>query len=96
MKRLETRRRMVRDKFEHDGSCEVCAHRVTFRYWNIPEELANFMEDELCDELDNHAEDRAKECIIQGYESGELNCCYVHSNTDKEYEVGGWWQIDRS
>jgi hypothetical protein len=69
----------------HTGQAEVCARRVSFEYWGFTSELT----DDLKAELDRHAEERAKSCIVDGYTSGELNCFYV--GTDEE--IRGWWAI---
>jgi hypothetical protein len=68
-----------------EGEVSVCAHRVTFRYWDFKCELT----DEVKELLEEGAEERAKECIIEGYVEGELNTV-----VDEE-EVRGWWEIDR-
>jgi hypothetical protein len=68
-----------------EGSTETCCHRVSF--WFEGEDEVNLP---LKRELEGHAEERAKECIIQGYRSGELN--YIDSDTEHEYT--GWWKIE--
>lgn len=73
---------------EYQGEVSVCAHRVSFRYWDFDAQLNSELEQELAD----HAEERAKECIIEGCSSGQLN--FFH--TDTEEEIGGWWEINRA
>ena len=75
---------------EFEGIVNVCAHSVTFRYWDFDLELT----DELRDFLTEEAEERAQQCIIEGYHSGELNCLYVDDGGE-EHEIGGWWEIER-
>lgn len=72
--------------FKHSSIVSACCHRVTFNYWDIESELT----DELREELESHAEERAKELLVDGCSSGELN----FFNTDTEEEIGGWWQIE--
>lgn len=75
---------------EYEGTIEVCAHRVTFRYWDFELELT----DELKHVLEQEAEDRAKHSINEGYHSGELNCLYGdHEHDGESSEIGGWWEI---
>jgi hypothetical protein len=68
----------------HEGVINVCAHRVSYWYeWDgrrVKPDVAV---------LEEAAEERAKECIIDGNVSGELNCLI----DDKE--VRGWWDIER-
>lgn len=71
-----------------EGVVETCAHRVSF--WFDLEEIE--LTPELEEWLTEHAEERAKQCIIEGYVSGELN--YYHSDTDSE--LRGWWDIIRN
>ena len=42
----------------------------------------------LLEALREEAEKRTKECIIQGYIQGELNCLW-HNDT----EIRGWWEL---
>lgn len=76
-----------KDKRGIKGEIEVCAHRVSYSYWNAENEI----NDEVAAEMEEHAEDRAKECITQGYHSGELN----FYRAEPEEEVRGWWEIRR-
>jgi hypothetical protein len=73
-----------------EGTASVCAHTVDFRYWDFEAEVTPELEEELTE----HAEQRAQECIIEGYHSGELNCLYV-SDDEEEEEIRGWWEIQR-
>jgi hypothetical protein len=76
-----------RTRGQVEGTFEVCAHWVRYRYWdNLPHNPSP----ELLERLEESAEERAKECIIDGYVEGELNHC------DGEREIRGWWEIDRS
>jgi hypothetical protein len=68
-----------------EGTTETCCHRVS--YWFEGEKRVSLP---LKRELEEHAEERAKECIIQGCRSGELN--YTDSGTEREYM--GWWKIE--
>lgn len=81
-----TRQRLHKGRF--DGSVKVCCHRVTFRYWDFGHKLTEDLQEILTD----HAEERAKECIIDGCNRGELNCLHVDDNYDDE-EIRGWWEI---
>lgn len=81
------------------GTVEVCAHNVTYRYWwraKSGPKISAALKATLLE----HAEERAKTCIINGYHSGELNC-YWHVGTGsadprfKEWELRGWWEIQR-
>lgn len=72
-----------------DGEVSVCAHRVSFWYDIGERELT----DELRERLGEEAESRAKECIIEGCISGELNCLYDDGSEDAE--IRGWWDICR-
>jgi hypothetical protein len=75
---------------EYKGELETCAHRVVFRYWGFKHPLTSELEQELTEE----AESRAKACIVEGYRSGDLNCCY-HTQQDgsDDEEIRGWWEI---
>lgn len=73
-----------------DGIVEVCCHRVSFSYWDFDAEQTEDLEQRL----EEHAEERAKECIIDGCMAGELNCLYVDDEGNDE-EIRGWWEIKR-
>lgn len=75
---------------EFSGCVNVCAHNVDFRYWDF---MAN-LTDELETELTEHAEERAQDCIVEGYQSGDLNYLYVNAKGEGE-EIRGWWEINR-
>jgi hypothetical protein len=60
--------------------------------------------DDLDETLEDHAEERAKESIIQGCVSGDLNCLYVYPEArgqscddfpDGDLEIRGGWEINR-
>jgi len=65
---------------------EVCCHQV--KYWYDIGRMKQT--DELLEALESGAEERAKECIIEGIVSGELNTVW---NGDRE--IRGWWKIVR-
>lgn len=73
-----------------EGTVETCCHRVAFRYWDFRAVLT----DELQQRLTEDAEERAKQCIIEGCHSGDLNCLYI-TPTGRELEIRGWWEIER-
>lgn len=82
---------MNRQEHVFEGTINTCAHYVKFRYWDFESELT----DELQERLTKEAETHAKDCIIEGYESGDLT--YLHiSDDDTEEQIWGWWEIDRS
>jgi hypothetical protein len=68
-----------------EGSVKVCAHEVS--YWYDGEHPIS---DSLKKEMEEHASERAKGCIVEGYIQGELN--FIDSHTEHEY--GGWWKIE--
>jgi hypothetical protein len=65
-----------------EGSCRVCAHHVSFWFRGEHE-----ITDDIKKRLEEHAEERIKDCIIDDYSSGEL--CYE----DDKHEFHGWWAI---
>jgi hypothetical protein len=73
-----------------EGRVNVCCHHVAYRYWWSGKPT---LTDDVRDSLKEDAEGRAKECIIEGYHSGEL--CSLVVEGDKDYEVFGWWEISR-
>ncbi len=73
-----------------ETTVEVCCHRVALRYWDFTSELT----DGLREELENHGEERAKECINNDCREGELNCLHVNED-DSDEEIRGWWEIER-
>jgi hypothetical protein len=74
----------TKDEVAYCGMVHVCCHPVTFWYEG-PQPISTPLEIYLTDE----AERRAKECITQGYNQGELN----YENNDVNYR--GWWKIER-
>ena len=70
---------------EINGNINVCCHNVFYTY-DIGR-LKNT--EELREQLAEVAEERAKECISNGYREGELNCVWKG-----EQEIRGWWKID--
>jgi hypothetical protein len=73
-------------KFKYDNFVEVCAHRIG--YWFEGESTLTDMElrNRL---LEEEAESRSKECLNEGYVSGELNI-----ETDS-ISARGWWNIEK-
>jgi hypothetical protein len=69
----------------HEGTVHVCANQVPF-YYRLPAKV-HFPQETL-DNMTEHAEERAKEMITQGYVEGELNY-----ETEK-FQATGWWRID--
>jgi hypothetical protein len=69
----------------HEGTTNVCAHRVAY-YYRLPPRV-RISKDELF-RMTEAAEERAQEMIIQGYVQGELNY-----ETDR-LQSTGWWRID--
>jgi len=70
-----------------EGIVKACCHTVS--YWLGGD---HEISEALKKEMEEHAEERAKECIVQGYNQGELN--YIESTTEHEYT--GWWRIDNN
>lgn len=86
-----TRRKSSRCSLNQaEGTVEVCCHRVNYRYWGFRTPIT----DELKDSLQEAAEERSQELIVEGYVSGELN--HVYTTGDRDEEIRGWWEIDRS
>lgn len=73
----------------YEGVVEVCCHRVTFCYWNGLK--MRKMTPLLMETLEEHVEERATHCIIDGCSSGDLNCVVGQ----KYEEIRGWWEIER-
>jgi hypothetical protein len=69
----------------HEGSTQVCAHRVSF-YYRLPPRV-RISKDELF-RMTEAAEERAQECITQGFTQGELNY------ETERLQATGWWRID--
>jgi len=69
-----------------EGKCEACCHTVS--YWLQGDAPIN---EDLKREMAEHAEERAKDCIINGVPQGELN--FIDNGTQNEYT--GWWKIER-
>lgn len=68
-----------------EGVLEICAHRVIWRYWDFG---SLRLTQEVIESLESQAEERAKECIIEGYYAGQL-CGHWD-----DHEVFGWWEIE--
>lgn len=68
-----------------EGVLHVCAHRVAYRYWDFG---SLRLTDEVKESLELQAEERAKECITEGYLAGQL-CGHWD-----DHEVFGWWEIE--
>ena len=78
------------EKRSFETESHVCAHRVAIRFWDIGVDLSGELEALLAE----HGEDRALECIKEGYVEGELNYCFV-DDRGNETELMGWWEIAR-
>lgn len=74
----------LKDVSTHEATIEVCAHRVKVRWWGGPLE-------DMIPLLMEHAEERTKEMIVQGYVSGEL----VYED-EEERGFTGYWEIERN
>ena len=82
------------DRQTFEGEIETCCHYVSFRYWDFYHELTPELEAELTE----HAEERAKQCIIEGCSSGELNCYHIIQEGPRKFweeEIRGWWEIKK-
>ena len=94
---MQTTIKRVKRKHERrtvEGEVSVCAHRVS--WWVELEEGMRLTHDdkaELLEEVEEAAEERAKECIVEGYVSGQLIHHYYRQRDDKEFELLGWWDI---
>jgi len=71
-------------EYEYENRCRVCAHDV--RFWYKGEEPIT---DEIKEIMNEEAESRAKDMIIEDYTSGELNL------ENDEYSFRGWWEIEK-
>ena len=67
-----------------NGEVNACCHRVI--WWIGGDEEIS---EALTKEMAEAAEDRAKVCIVDGCNQGELN--FIDSHTEHEYT--GWWKI---
>jgi hypothetical protein len=72
----------LKDVSSHEDTIEVCAHKVTVRWWGGPLE-------DMVPLLMEHAEEHVKEMIVQGYVSGEL----LWEDGDRSFT--GYWEIQR-
>jgi hypothetical protein len=68
-----------------EGLLEICAHRVIWRYWGFGKLR---LTQEVIESLELQAEERARFCINDGYEAGQL-CGHWD-----DHEVFGWWEIE--
>jgi hypothetical protein len=75
----------VKGRF-HEGTCHVCANRVSF-FYRLPPRIR--IPQETLDRMTEEAEERAKSQIIEGYVQGELNY------EDDKFQAGGWWKIKK-
>jgi len=71
-------------KYQVEGVLKVCSHVVD--YWFRGEKGIT---PELAERLELAAEERAKECIVEGCVTGELN----YEGEEGNYR--GWWTIRR-
>ena len=73
------------------GDFETLWHRCSFWY-----DIARLkLSDDVQERLESHAEEHARESIIEGYCCGELNYSVITGKLS-EREVRGWWEIVRS
>jgi hypothetical protein len=68
----------------YEGTVTVCCHEVSF-YYNLPPRKR--VTDEIQANMTEEAEERAKTCIIDNCNQGELN--YETEN----FQATGWWRI---
>jgi hypothetical protein len=78
------KKKKVKGRF-HEGSTQVCAHRVTF-FYRLPPRVR--ISKDVLFQMTEAAEERAQECISEGIVQGELNY-----ETDR-FQATGWWKID--
>ena len=77
----------------HEGTCEVCAHHIEYRYWGIEIELDATQREWL----DQEAEERAECCIKEGCHSGQLVCELTEPRSREDgYTCYGGWEIVRN
>lgn len=72
-----------------EGHVRVCCHTVVWRYWGFEHTI----DSKARERLETDAEDRAQECIIDGYSSGNL-CTILFFDHDQAEEIRGWWEIE--
>lgn len=77
------RRRIV------EGVIEVCCHRVYY-YYDVAG--ARLSDDDLR-YLEEEAESRSKDMIVEGCNSGDLCCLTLSPVKEIEREFYGWWKI---
>lgn len=65
-------------KRSYETVVQACAHQITVKWWDIEGPVTD-------EELNEHAEARARECIAKDYSSGELNL------EDDKSSARGWW-----
>ena len=75
---------MITVNEELDTEISACGHRVSIKYWGLGKIDVS---DDFHDDLILHAEERAIECINEGYVQGQLVYCI------DEAEILGWWKI---
>jgi len=68
-----------------EGTAKVCCHRVSY-FYRLPKHKR--VSTELKARMYDEAEARAKECIIDDCNQGELN--YETDN----FQATGWWKIN--
>ena len=73
-------------EFKVSGFVNTCCHSVSWWFRGQSE-----VSDNLKALMAEHAEERARSKIIEGYNQGELNFL----DTDTETEYTGWWNISR-
>jgi hypothetical protein len=68
-----------------EGKVQACCH--TIAYWFSGDHKIS---EALKKELEEHAGEHAKECLVKKYREGELS--YIDSDTG--YDYTGWWRIE--
>jgi len=68
----------------------LCGHTISYFYGNVP----NNASQEFMQFLEEHTEERVRECIAEDYVEGTL-CFGWQFNNGKYKEFNGYWSIDR-
>lgn len=74
--------KIMAKEHSYESTVEVLAHQVSY-WWKGEKEITP----ETKEMLEEEAENRATDCIKEGYTSGELN----YEDLDVSYR--GWWSI---
>ena len=78
----------TRSRVLHSSTVEACCHIIDFWY----ERCGHKLTDDMREDLESHAEERAREMIANDYCCGELNCLYTLPNWT-DLEIRGYWTI---